>query len=160
MLIYFLKKIIIASLTQQINLQRNGWMLPTSFWSIHAVLPVTGVWHNHLTTPTTTMLPRRKCHYQSKPWQLYQIYSMLKPSCYASVTCRPMVLTIQHLDIASCLCWSLRHAEQLLFSCLCSKVSICNYVTCHISHVTCHMSYMSNAYVDPWDMLNNFCFHV
>ena len=39
---------------------------------------------------------------------------------------------------------------QFLFSCLCSKVSICNYVTCH----------MSNAYVDPWDMLNNFCFHV
>ena len=26
-----------------------------------------------------------------------------------------------------------------------------------MSHVTCHMS---NAYVDPWDMLNNFCFHV
>ena len=25
------------------------------------------------------------------------------------------------------------------------------------SHVTCHMS---NAYVDPWDMLNNFCFDV
>ena len=24
-------------------------------------------------------------------------------------------------------------------------------------HVTCHMS---NAYDDPWDMLNNFCFHV
>ena len=31
------------------------------------------------------------------------------------------------------------------------KLSIC------ISHVTCHMS---NAYVDPWEMLNNFCFHV
>ena len=30
-------------------------------------------------------------------------------------------------------------------------------VTCHIAHVTCHMS---NAYVDPWDMLNNFRFHV
>ena len=70
----------------------------------------------------------------------------------------------------TCLCWSLGHAEQLLFSCLCSKVSICNYVTCdmshfacqmshvrHIAHVTCHMS---NAYVDPWDMLNNFCSHV
>ena len=28
---------------------------------------------------------------------------------------------------------------------------------CHMSHVTC---LMSNAYVDPWDMLNNFCFHV
>ena len=44
--------------------------------------------------------------------------------------------------------------EQLLFSCASSKVSICNYVTCHISHVTCHMS---NAYIDPWDMLNKFC---
>ena len=26
-----------------------------------------------------------------------------------------------------------------------------------MSHVACHMS---NAYVDPWDMLNNYCFHV
>ena len=26
-----------------------------------------------------------------------------------------------------------------------------------MSHVACHMS---NVYVDPWDMLNNFCFHV
>ena len=30
-------------------------------------------------------------------------------------------------------------------------------VTCRMLHVTCHMS---NAYVDPWAMLNNFCFHV
>ena len=28
-----------------------------------------------------------------------------------------------------------------------------------MSHVTCHISYVT-AYVDPWDMLNNFCFHV
>ena len=26
-----------------------------------------------------------------------------------------------------------------------------------MSYVIC---LMSNAYVDPWDMLNNFCFHV
>ena len=26
-----------------------------------------------------------------------------------------------------------------------------------LSHVTCHIS---NAHVDPWEMLNNFCFHV
>ena len=45
-------------------------------------------------------------------------------------------------------------SEQLLFSCVSSKVSI---VACRMSHVTCHMS---NAYVDRWDMLNNFCFHV
>ena len=32
-----------------------------------------------------------------------------------------------------------------------------SHVTCHMSHVTC---LMSNAYVDRWDMLNNFCFHV
>ena len=32
-----------------------------------------------------------------------------------------------------------------------------SHVTSRMSHVTC---LMSNAYVDPWDMLNNFCFHV
>ena len=60
-------------------------------------------------------------------------------------------------------------SEQLLFSCVSSKVSICNYVTCHMSHVTCHMSHVichmsyvmsCHVYVDRWDMLNNFCFHV
>ena len=35
-----------------------------------------------------------------------------------------------------------RHAEQLLFWCPCSKVSICDYVTCHMSHVACHMSHV------------------
>ena len=85
-------------------------------------------------------------------------------TCHMShVTC--------HMSYVKCLCWSLGHAEQFLFSCLCSKVSICNYVTCHISHVTCHIAYVrchiahftchvSNAYVDPWFILNNFCFHV
>ena len=29
-------------------------------------------------------------------------------------------------------------------------MAVCHAVTCH----------MSNAYVDPWDMLNIFCFHV
>ena len=42
----------------------------------------------------------------------------------------------------TCLCWSLGHAEQLLFSCVSSKVSICNYVTCHILPFTCHMLYV------------------
>ena len=32
-----------------------------------------------------------------------------------------------------------------------------SHVTCRMWHVTC---LMSNAYVDPWDMLNNFCFQV
>ena len=64
---------------------------------------------------------------------------------------------MSHVIYVKRLCWYLGHAEQLLFSCVSSKVSICNYVTCHMSHVTCHMS---NAYVDPWAMLNNFCFHV
>ncbi len=32
-----------------------------------------------------------------------------------------------------------------------------SHVTCRMSHVTC---LMLNAYVDPLDMLNNFCFHV
>ena len=62
-----------------------------------------------------------------------------------------------HMSCVKCLCWSLVHSEQLLFSCVSSKVIIYNYVTCHMSHVTC---LMSNAYVDPCDMPNNFCFHV
>ena len=36
-----------------------------------------------------------------------------------------------------------RRHEQLLFSCLWSKVSIYNYITCHISHVTCHISHVT-----------------
>ena len=40
-----------------------------------------------------------------------------------------------------CLCWSFGHAEQLLFSCLCSKVSVCNYVTFRMSHCLCQMSH-------------------
>ena len=47
-----------------------------------------------------------------------------------------------HMSYVKCLCWSLGHAEQLLFWCFCSKVSICNYVTCHMSHVACHMSHV------------------
>ena len=43
----------------------------------------------------------------------------------------------------TCLCWSLGHAEQLLFSCVNSKVSICNYVTCFMSHFACHMSHVT-----------------
>ena len=29
-----------------------------------------------------------------------------------------------------------------------------------MSMVKSDIGQMSNAYVDPWDMLNNFCFHV
>ena len=51
--------------------------------------------------------------------------------------------------VCDCVCWSLGHAEQLLFSCVSSKVCMSNVTY-----------YMSNAYVDLWDMLNNFRFHV
>ena len=57
---------------------------------------------------------------------------------------------------------AIHNGEQLLFSCLCSKVAY--YVKCQLSIVNCQMSsvkcQMSNAYVDPWDMLTNFSFHV
>ena len=54
-------------------------------------------------------------------------------TCYMShVTC--------DMSYVKCLCWSLGHAEQLLFSGLWSKVSISNNVTCDMSHFACHMS--------------------
>ena len=63
-------------------------------------------------------------------------------TCHIShVTCN-MSHCACHMSYVKCLCWFLGHAEQLLFSCLCSKVSICDYVTCHMSHVTRHMSYV------------------
>ena len=46
-----------------------------------------------------------------------------------------------HMSYVNCLCWSLGHAEQFLFACLCSKVSIINYVICDMSHFACHMSH-------------------
>ena len=64
------------------------------------------------------------------------------------VTCHNLHVTCHmshcacHMSYVKCLCWSLGHAEQLLFSCVSSKVSICNYVTCHISPFTCHMLYV------------------
>ena len=62
------------------------------------------------------------------------------------------------LSYIKCLCWSLGHAEQLLFSCLCSEVTVYDCLSCcHVMLSCCHMS---SAYVDHWDMVNNFCFHV
>ena len=57
---------------------------------------------------------------------------------------------------------SLGHAVKVLFSCVSSKVIDCHAIY-HMSHFTFHTSHVIcqiNAYVDPWDMLNNFCFHV
>ena len=48
-----------------------------------------------------------------------------------------------HMSYVKCLCWSLGHAEHFLFSCLCSKVSIINYVICDMSHFACHMSHVT-----------------
>ena len=47
-----------------------------------------------------------------------------------------------HKSFVKCLCWSLGHAEQLLFSCARSKVSICNYVICHLWHFASEISYV------------------
>ena len=57
------------------------------------------------------------------------------------VTCHISPFTC-HMLYVKCFCWSLGHAEQLLFSCVSSKVSICYYVTCCMSHFACHMSYV------------------
>ena len=66
-----------------------------------------------------------------------------------------------------CVCWSLGHAEQLFFS----KVTYMSSVKCQLLSVNanprdiCFQVYAQkwhvwNACVDPWTMLNNFCFHV
>ena len=47
----------------------------------------------------------------------------LRSDCHA-VAC--------HTSHVKCLCWSLGHADQLLFSCVSSKVIVCHAVTCHV----------------------------
>ena len=81
----------------------------------------------------------------------------LKSDCLSCYHMSHSVCPISYVIYAYVDPWDMLNSEQLLFSCVSSKVSICNYVTCRMSHVTCHMS---NAYVDRWDMLINFCFHV
>ena len=53
-----------------------------------------------------------------------------------------------------------RHTEQLLFSCLCSKVthSLSHYLTLTMSHS--HTLTLSLSHSLTLHMLNNFCFHV
>ena len=53
-----------------------------------------------------------------------------------------------------------RHTEQLLFSCLCSKVtlSLSHHVTISMSHF--HTLTISLSHSITLHMLNNFCFHV
>ena len=67
----------------------------------------------------------------------------------ASVKCQMLILILGR-------CWT----TFVFMSMLKSKyLQLCHmsHVTCHIVHVTCHMW---NTYFDPFDMLNNFCFHV
>ena len=53
-------------------------------------------------------------------------------------------------------CWSLGHAEQLLFSCVSSKVIVCHAITCHISHITCQMS---NAYYSSRSLITRTAYN-
>jgi len=81
-------------------------------------------------------------------WTTFVLMSMLKSEylwlCHMSHFACHMSQCACHMSYVKCLClcWFLGHAEQLLFSCLCSKVSICNYVTFHMSDVTCHIAHV------------------
>jgi len=96
-------------------------------------------------------------------WTTFVFMSMLKSHflwLFVMLSCHAVMLSCHALMLSyvKCLCWSLGHAEQLLFSCLCSKVTVYDCLSCcHVMQSCCHMS---SAYVDHWDMLNNFCFHV
>ena len=68
--------------------------------------------------------------------------------CHAVMSCCQVMLSY-----IKCLCWSLGHAEQLLFSCLCSKVTVYDCLSCcHVMLSCCHVilscCHMSIAYID------------
>ena len=65
-------------------------------------------------------------------------------------TCKTSTLSFTHSG----------HAEQLLFSCLCSKVTL-TFSHCHSHSLTLsHSHTLSISHSLTLDMLNNFCFHV
>ena len=72
------------------------------------------------------------------------------------ITCHISPFTC-HMLYVKCLCLSLGHAEQLLFSCLCSKVSICNYVTFRKSHVTLRRLRMSHVICEMLMLILGTC---
>ena len=79
------------------------------------------------------------------------------------VTCHMSHVICQMLMLILGTCWTtfvLMSKLKSEYLWLCHMLHVTcrmSHVTCHIAHVTCHMS---NAYVDPWNMQNNFCFHV
>ena len=72
-------------------------------------------------------------------WSTFAFMSMIKSHCLWLF----VMLSCCHMSKASC--WSLGHAEQLLFSCVCSKVIVCHAVMSSFHDVImscCHMSYV------------------
>ena len=61
-------------------------------------------------------------------WTTFVLMSLLKSEylklCHMPHVACHMSHCACHLSYVKCLCWSLGHAEQILFSCLCSKVGI------------------------------------
>ena len=78
--------------------------------------------------------------------------------CLSHVTCYMWNAYVDPWDMLNNFCFHV-YAQKWVFV-------IMSHVTCHMSHFAfrCHMSHcacqMSNAYFDPWNMLNNFCFGV
>ena len=73
------------------------------------------------------------------------------------VTCQMLMLTLGtfHMSLVICEMLMLILGTYWTTFVLISMLKREYLCFCHMPHVTCHMS---NAYVDPWDMLNNFCF--
>ena len=69
-------------------------------------------------------------------WTTFVFMSILKSDYFS---CCNMSHFTCHMSHVTCLCWSLGHAEQLLFSWVSSKVIVCHAVACHMSYVICQM---------------------
>ena len=77
----------------------------------------------------------------SREVRVHRAGSQLKMSTWQKLGTSVAVTVTVSVSV-TCLCWSLGHGEQLLFSCLSSKVIICNYVTCHLSHFAFQLSHV------------------
>ena len=103
-----------------------------------------------------------KSYYRPDPILKYNIMVELSKRKCLNVRQKLGTRTLSQSHAFTLLFTHSRHAEQLLFSCLCSKVtlSLSHSLTLTLSHSHTHSHTLSFSHSLSLDMLNNFCFHV
>ena len=96
------------------------------------------------------------CHGVILPWchtVICPVLMLITGTCWSSFVFMSMLKShslwlFVMLSYVKCLCWSLGHDEQLLFSCLCSKVTVYDCLSCcHVMLACWHVMLSYHAVI-------------